>query len=65
MIVTAAMFHLVSIGTASGFSEEQILGYFIPMAAISVAVTVFCGWSSAHTKLKYLLVLMNGAALVG
>ncbi len=37
----------------------------MPMAALSVATNLFCGWASSRTRLKYLLMLMNVAGLAG
>ncbi len=65
MFSTAFTFHIVSIGELAGRGRTEVIGYFVPMALLSVAMNVFCGWASARTRLKYLLVLMNGAALLG
>ena len=65
MFGTAGTFHIVSIGEATGHPRSEIIGFFVPMAVISVITNLFCGWASAHTRLKYLLVLMNLAALGG
>ena len=65
MFGTAATFHIVSIGESTGHPRAEIIGYFVPMAVISVASNIFCGWASAHTRLKYLLLMMNLAALAG
>ncbi len=62
---TAVTFHIVSIGELSGHPRSQIIGYFVPIAAASVATNLFCGLASAHTRLKYLLLMMNTAALAG
>ncbi len=62
---TAVTFHIVSLGELSGHPRTQIIGYFVPMAALSVLTNLFCGIASTHTRLKYLLVLMNAAALTG
>lgn len=65
MFGTAATFHIVSIGEASGHPRAEIIGYFVPMAVISVLTNIFCGWISAHIRLKHLLLMMNLAALAG
>lgn len=65
MFGTAATFHIESIGAANGYSKDEIIGYFVPMAFISVFTNLFCGWASTYTRMKYLLLLMNLAALAG
>ncbi|CAN5492489.1 MFS transporter [soil metagenome] len=62
---TAFTFHIVSIGELAGRDRVEILSFFVPMALLSVAMNVFCGWASARTRLKYLLAMMNGTALLG
>ena len=62
---TAFTFHVISLGEEFGRPREDIINYFIPMAILSVATNLFCGWISSRTRLKYLLMLMNLAALVG
>jgi OFA family oxalate/formate antiporter-like MFS transporter len=62
---TAVTFHIVSLGELSGHPRSEIIAYFVPMAATSVATNLFCGLASAHTRLKYLLIMMNLAALAG
>jgi OFA family oxalate/formate antiporter-like MFS transporter len=62
---TAVTFHIVSIGELNGHSRAEIIAYFVPIAVTSVITNVFCGWISTHIRLKYLLVLMNLAALAG
>lgn len=61
---TAATFHIVSIADEFGRSRSEILAYFLPMAVISVAVNILCGWLSPRTKLRHLLLAMNLAALL-
>ena len=65
MFGTAATFHIVSIGEINGHPRSEIIGYFVPMAAISVLTNIFCGWVSTHIRLKHLLLMMNIAALAG
>jgi len=62
---TAYTFHIESIGAEAGRPRAEIIGYFIPMSILAVATNLFCGWSSSRMRLKYLLMLMNGAALIG
>lgn len=62
---TAFTFHVVSLGEEAGRTQSEVIGYFLPMAAVSVTTNLFCGWRSAHTRLKYLLALMNSGSLIG
>lgn len=62
---TAVTFHIVSLGEAFGRPKEDILNYFVPMALLSVATNLIFGWISSRTRLKYLLIIMNLAALTG
>lgn len=62
---TAFTFHILSLGEEFGRPRTEIINYFFPMAVLSVATNLFCGWISSRTRLKYLLFLMNTAALVG
>lgn len=65
MFSTAFTFHILSLGEEFGRPREEIINYFIPMAVLSVVTNLFCGWISSRTRLKYLLMLMNFAALTG
>ncbi|MCB1094406.1 MAG: MFS transporter [Verrucomicrobiae bacterium] len=65
LFATAFTFHIESIGDEGGRSSAEIFGYFIPMAIASVATNVLIGWLSARTRLRYLLLAMNLAALTG
>tara|TARA_R110002096_G_scaffold126328_5_gene272974 strand:- start:33 stop:1370 length:1338 start_codon:yes stop_codon:yes gene_type:complete len=65
MFSTAFTFHIMSLGDEFSRPKEDIINYFIPMALLSVFTNLFCGWISSRTRLKYLLALMNLAALIG
>ena len=65
LFATAFTFHIESIGAEAGRSSGAIFGYFIPMSIVSVATNILVGWLSAKTRLKYLLLAMNLAALTG
>lgn len=60
---TAITFHIVSVGAEAGIDRTTVIGFFVPMAVVSVSANLFCGWISARTRLKYLLFAMNLAAL--
>ncbi len=62
---TAFTFHIVSLGAEFGFKKEMILNFFIPMAAVSVVTSLFCGVINSRMKLKWLLGIMNLGALLG
>jgi len=62
---TAFTFHIISLGAEFGRGDDEILNYFIPMSLLGVGANLFCGWVSSKTRLKYLLVGMNAAALAG
>ena len=65
IFATAYTFNIVSIGAEAGLGKEAILSYFFPMAFVSVAVNLVFGWVSGRTRLKYLLLAMNVAAVLG
>ena len=62
---TAFTFHIVSIGAEAGRGRSEVIALFLPMAAVSVCSNLFCGWASPKVRLKWLLVMMNLAALTG
>lgn len=62
---TAFTFHIVSIGDEFGFEKADIIALFVPMAAVSVTVSLFFGWVNSRTRLKWLLLGMNLGAVTG
>jgi MFS family permease len=60
---TAITFHIVSLGAESGIDRTTVISFFVPMAVFSVSTNLFCGWISSKTRLKYLLLGMNLAAI--
>lgn len=62
---TAFTFHIISLGDEFGFAKDDILSLFIPMAAVSVSVSLFCGWINAKTRLKWILLTMNLGGVMG
>ena len=64
MAGTAITFHIVSIGAEAGIEKTIVISYYVPMAVVSVSTNLFIGWVSARTRLKYLLILMNVAAVL-
>ena len=65
LFATAFTFHIESIGEEAGRPPAEIFRYFIPMAIVSVVTNIGAGWLSARTRLKYMLAVMNVAALAG
>jgi len=63
LYTTAVTFHILSIAKQTGREEIEVIGYFVPMAFISVMTNLLMGWMSSRTRLKYLLAIMNGGAL--
>ncbi len=61
LYTTAVTFHIISIGKSSGRDAVEVIGYFVPMAVISVISNLFMGWISSRIRLKYLLGVVNGA----
>ena len=55
----------MSIGEEAGRLRSQVIGYFVPMSVIRMITNLASGWSSARTRLKWHLFLMNVAAFVG
>ncbi len=64
LYTTAVTFHIISIGKISGRNEVEVIGYFVPMAVVSVMSNLFMGWISSRTRLKYLLAVVNAAGFV-
>lgn len=62
---TAFTFHIVSMGEEAGRMRSEIIGFFVPMSAVSVLTNLLSAWSSPRTRLKYHLMLMNAASLLG
>lgn len=61
---TACTFHIVSLGEEAARSRSEIIGFFLPMAVVSVLTNLLCGLLSSHMRLKYLLLMMNLAAIM-
>jgi MFS family permease len=63
LYTTAVTFHILSIAKQAQRGEIEVIGYFVPMAFISVVTNLLMGWMSSRTRLKYLLAIMNIGAL--
>jgi len=64
LFVTAYTFHVVSIGASIGMDRAEILQLFLFSALFAVTANMACGWLSARTRVKYLLLVMNAMVLV-
>lgn len=62
---TAFTFHIISLGNEFGFAKDDIIALFIPMAGVSVSVSLFCGWINSRTRLKWILLAMNLGGVAG
>ncbi len=60
---TAVTFHILDIGKEAGIEGDKILLYFVPIAFVAVPTNLVFGWLSPRVRLKYLLAVMNLAAL--
>ena len=64
LYTTAVTFHVISIGSSLGRNELEVIGYFVPMAGVSVTSNILMGVISSRVRLKYLLAIMNAAIFV-
>lgn len=64
LYTTAVTFHIISIGKVSGRDEVEVIGYFVPMAVVSVLSNLIMGWISSRIRLKCLLCVVNAAGFV-
>lgn len=65
LIMTGVTFHIASLGGEMGLTETESFSVFWPMAFFGVAFNLGCGWLADRTKLRYLLMGMMVAELVG
>lgn len=69
--ITGLTFHIISIFISTGFDRAQAIAIFIPMTAVSVAVSLFFSFISDWIRLKVLLYIMifggflAGVGLIG
>ncbi len=61
---TAYTFHVVSIGASIGMARTEILQLFLLASLFAVTANLACGWLSAVTRVKYLLIVMNAMMLI-
>jgi MFS family permease len=58
LYITGFTLHLFSIFENAGLSREKALAIFIPIAAISVVISLGGGYVSDRIRLKYLLIII-------
>jgi MFS family permease len=69
--ITGLTFHIISIFISTGFDRAQAIAIFIPMTAVSVAISLFFSFISDWIHLKILLYIMifggflAGVGLIG
>ncbi len=65
MMMTAVSFHAASIGKEMGLEPGTYFDIFLPLTFYSIPVNFIFGWISDRIHLKWLLMLMMVAALMG
>lgn len=58
LVLTAVSFHIESIFNLAGMDSEQGFKIFIPIAYISIGVTLLGGWLSDRIELRWFLIIM-------
>lgn len=64
-LMTALTFHIAALGREMGLSQAEAFSVFWPMAFFGVAGNIIGGWVGDRTRLKYLLIAMMAAELMG
>ena len=65
LVFTAVTFHIASLGEEMGLNRSQSFAVFLPMSLFSVGANLFGGWISDRLKLKWLLITMMAAQVIG
>lgn len=60
---TAITFHIVDLGAEQGLDEQTIVRVFVPIAIVSVPVTILTGWLIDRTSPMAIAALMSVAQL--
>ncbi len=63
-VSTALTFHIIDLGREMGIDENEIVRIFIPIALVSVPITLLTGWLSDRIPVTRIAVAMSGAQLV-
>ncbi len=65
LFATAVTFHIVSIFAEAGRSQTEAFAYFLPVAVVSTASNLLCGWLADSRSLKPFMILMLASFLAG
>ncbi|MBD3266810.1 MFS transporter [bacterium] len=65
LIITGVTFHIVSVGEHMGLNRDESLQIFIPMAYVTISANFAFSWLSDRVPLKYLLIILQGAMIIG
>ena len=58
LIITAITFHIESVFELGGMPGSRGFSIFPPMAYVSIAVSLLCGWIGDRVELRWLLLIM-------
>ncbi|MBX2812024.1 MAG: MFS transporter [Myxococcales bacterium] len=64
-ISTAITFHILDIGRKSGIEASEAIFIFVPIAILSTAIGFGSGVLADYIKVKYLMMCMMGAQIIG
>lgn len=65
LTVTGITFHIVDLGTASGLTEQEAVGLFLPIGILSTITGFLVGVVSDRVSLKWLVIAMLALQLFG
>ncbi len=65
LFATAIIFHIAAIFHEAGRTSTEAFAYFLPLAVVSVSVNLLSSWLSDRMQLKYLLIAMLIAFIIG
>jgi len=64
LVVTAFSFHVVSFFAEQGFSREEAINIFQPIAIVAIVATFFFSYISDFIRLKYIAILFGCTCLL-
>ncbi len=64
LVMTAVMFHIVSIFQVEGLPRQEAISIFLPASVIAVVLHLVVGTLSDYTSLKYYLFLILGGLML-
>lgn len=65
LFATAVTFHIVSIFAEAGRSQTEAFAYFLPVAVVSTATNLLCGWLVDTRSLKPFMITMLASFMAG